>query len=221
MLKIDNLHVRVAGKEILKGLTLEVRPGEVHAIMGPNGAGKSTLVSMLAGREPISSGERIEGSGTVISYFAQHQANELDGKLTVYDTVNEVAPGEGNTRLRTLLAAFLFRGPDAAKPVSVLSGGERNRLALAKMLLKPFNCLILDEPTNHLDMKSKAVLTEAIKNFPGTVVVVSHDRDFLDPIVTKVVEVRNGGIRVFLGNVTQYLETTAAERESERTAALG
>ena len=221
VVELDRVTKAYGDNRVFNKFSLRLERGERVAIVGVNGAGKSTLVSMLAGREPISSGERIEGSGTVISYFAQHQANELDGKLTVYDTVNEVAPGEGNTRLRTLLAAFLFRGPDAAKPVSVLSGGERNRLALAKMLLKPFNCLILDEPTNHLDMKSKAVLTEAIKNFPGTVVVVSHDRDFLDPIVTKVVEVRNGGIRVFLGNVTQYLETTAAERESERTAALG
>ena len=197
---------------VFKKVDFRLERGDRVAIVGVNGAGKSTFVKMLAGREPLTGGERIEGPNSAISYFAQHQANELDPTLTVYETVNEVASGEGNTRLRTLLGAFLFKGPDAEKPVRVLSGGERNRLALARMLLRPFNCLILDEPTNHLDMKSKAVLTDAIKNFPGTVVVVSHDRDFLDPIVTKVIEVRKGGIRTFHGNVSYYLEATAAER---------
>jgi ATP-binding cassette subfamily F protein 3 len=197
---------------VFKNVDFRLERGDRVAIVGVNGAGKSTFVKMLAGRESLTGGDRIEGPNSAISYFAQHQAQELDPTLTVFETVNEVAVGEGTTRLRTLLGAFLFRGEDALKPVRVLSGGERNRLALARMLLRPFNCLILDEPTNHLDMKSKAVLTEAIKNFPGTVVVVSHDRDFLDPIVTKVLEVRKGGIRIFPGNVSYYLEATAAER---------
>ena len=217
MLEFENMAKWYDELCVFRKVDFRLERGDRVAIVGVNGAGKSTFVKMLAGREPLTSGERIEGRNSAISYFAQHQAQELNPDLTVYETVNEVAAGEGNTRLRTLLGAFLFRGEDSEKPVRVLSGGERNRLALARMLLRPFNCLILDEPTNHLDMKSKAVLTEAIRNFPGTVVVVSHDRDFLDPIVTKVVEVRKGGIRVFPGNVSYYLEATAAER-AEREA---
>ncbi|MDR2844724.1 MAG: ATP-binding cassette domain-containing protein, partial [Puniceicoccales bacterium] len=137
----------------------------------------------------------------------------------VFETVNAVATGEGKTRLRSLLGAFLFRGDDVFKRVAVLSGGERNRLALARLLLRPFNCLILDEPTNHLDMRSKAVLSEAIKHYEGTFIIVSHDRAFLDPLVTKVLEVRDGRIRVFPGNVSYYLDATDSERQARATAA--
>lgn len=212
VLEFENMSKYYDDLCVFKKVNFTLERGDRVAIVGVNGAGKSTFVKMLAGREPLTGGERTEGPNSAISYFAQHQAQELDPTLTVFETVNEVAAGEGNTRLRTLLGAFLFKGADSEKKVNVLSGGERNRLALARMLLRPFNCLILDEPTNHLDMKSKAVLTDAIKNFPGTVVVVSHDRDFLDPIVTKVLEVRHGGIRTFSGNVSYYLEATAAER---------
>jgi ATP-binding cassette subfamily F protein 3 len=218
VLELDRVTKSYGDLQVFGKINFTLERGDRVAIVGVNGAGKSTFVKMLAGREPVSSGERIEGSGASISYFAQHQAQELDSDLTVFETVNEVGAGEGNTRLRTLLAAFLFKGPDSEKKVKVLSGGERNRLALARMLLRPFNCLILDEPTNHLDMKSKAVLVDAVKNFPGTVVIVSHDRDFLDPVVNKVLEVRKGGIRTFLGNVSYYLEATAAEREAERAS---
>lgn len=201
---------------VLRHLDLKIERGERIAVVGVNGAGKSTLIRMLAGTEALSSGTRTEGLHVAVSYFAQHQAKELDPAKTVLETVNDVAAGLGTTRLRSLLGAFLFRNEDAFKPVSVLSGGERNRLALARMLLRPFNFLILDEPTNHLDIRSKAVLAHAIRQFTGTVVIVSHDRAFLDPLVDKVLEVKNGGIRTFLGNVSDYLAATDAERQAAR-----
>lgn len=207
--------------EVLRNLNLKIERGERIAVVGVNGAGKSTLIRMLAGTEPLTNGSREEGLHVAVSYFAQHQAKELDAAKTVLETVNDVAAGLGTTRLRSLLGAFLFRGEDVFKPVSVLSGGERNRLALARMLLRPFNFLILDEPTNHLDMRSKAVLAHAIRNFTGTVVVVSHDRAFLDPLVNKVLEVKNGGIRIFHGNVSDYLAATDAERQAAREAYAG
>lgn len=215
------LTLEAAGKsygthEVLRNLNLKIERGERIAVVGVNGAGKSTLIRMLAGTEPLSAGTREEGLHVAVSYFAQHQAKELEPEKTALETVNDVAAGLGTTRLRSLLGAFLFRGEDAFKPVSVLSGGERNRLALARMLLRPFNFLILDEPTNHLDMRSKAVLAHAIRNFTGTVVVVSHDRAFLDPLVSKVLEVKDGGIRVFHGNVSDYLAATDAERQAAR-----
>ena len=202
--------------EVLRNLNLKIERGERIAVVGVNGAGKSTLIRMLAGTEALTAGTREEGLHVSVSYFAQHQAKELDPGKTVLETVNDVAAGLGTTRLRSLLGAFLFRGEDVFKPVSVLSGGERNRLALARMLLRPFNFLILDEPTNHLDMRSKAVLAHAIRRFTGTVVVVSHDRAFLDPLVSKVLEVKDGGIRVFHGNVSDYLTATDAERQAAR-----
>ncbi|MCR5183381.1 MAG: ABC-F family ATP-binding cassette domain-containing protein [Opitutales bacterium] len=200
--------------KVFNKVDLQIERGERIAVVGVNGAGKSTLIRMLSGEEVLSAGTRTVGNNVVISYFAQHQAKELDPTKTVLETVNDVAVGLGNTKLRSLLGAFLFRGEDVFKPVNVLSGGEKNRLALAKMLLRPFNFLILDEPTNHLDMRSKDVLCRALKEYAGTVIVVSHDRAFLDPLVNKVIEVRNGGIRVFSGNVSYYLEKTKDERVS-------
>lgn len=216
VLELKNLSKSYGALSVLRNLNLKIERGERIAVVGVNGAGKSTLVRMLAGAEPATSGERREGLNVAVSYFAQHQARELDPEIDVLTTVNDVAAGLGTTRLRTLLGAFLFRGEDVFKRVGVLSGGERNRLALARMLLRPFNFLILDEPTNHLDMRSKAVLAQALRQFTGTFVIVSHDRAFLDPLVTKVFEVKNGGVRVFLGNVSDYLAATAAERARER-----
>ena len=216
VLTLKNASKSYGELSVLRGLNLKIERGERIAVVGVNGAGKSTLVRMLAGTEPLTAGTREEGLNVAVSYFAQHQAKELDPALDVLTTVNDVAAGLGTTRLRTLLGAFLFRGEDVFKPVSVLSGGERNRLALARMLLRPFNFLILDEPTNHLDMRSKSVLGQALKQFSGTFVIVSHDRAFLDPLVTKVFEVKGGGVRVFYGNVSDYLTATAAERARER-----
>lgn len=216
VLTLENVDKSYGENAVLRRINLKIERGERIAVVGVNGAGKSTLIRILAGTETLSTGTRTEGLHVAVSYFAQHQAKELDAGKTVLETVNDVAAGLGTTRLRTLLGAFLFRGEDVFKPVSVLSGGERNRLALARMLLRPFNFLILDEPTNHLDMRSKAVLAHAIRKFTGTVVVVSHDRAFLDPLVDKVLEVKSGGIRTFLGNVSDYLAATATERQAER-----
>ncbi len=214
VLKLENVSKFYGDLKVFENVDFQLERGERIAIVGPNGAGKSTLVRILAGTEPLTRGARSEGLRVAIAHFAQHQADELDPSLDVFETVNSVATGEGKTRLRSLLGAFLFRGDAVFKKVAVLSGGERNRLALARLLLRPFNCLILDEPTNHLDMRSKAVLADAIKHYEGTFIIVSHDRDFLDPLVTKVLEVRGGKMRVFHGNISYYLERTAEEQRA-------
>ncbi len=154
----------------------------------------------------------------VVSYFAQHQAEELTPTFDVLQTVEAVAAGDVRRHLRTLLGCFLFHGDDVFKKVSVLSGGEKSRLALAKMLLTPANLVVLDEPTNHLDMRSKSVLQEALAEFDGSMVIVSHDRDFLDPLVNKVIEFKNGHIRTWLGNVSEYLVARQAAQEPLREA---
>ena len=181
--------------------------GDRIAIVGVNGAGKSTLSKLVAGVEPFQSGTRKPGYNVIVSYFAQHQADELDMNKEVLQTVDEVAEGEIRTKLRTILGSFLFRGDDVFKKVKVLSGGEKSRLALAKMLLAPANFLIMDEPTNHLDMRSKKVLQEALHEFDGTYLIVSHDRAFLDTIVNKVLEISPGGkVKTYIGNVSDYIE---------------
>lgn len=200
-------------KNIFNGLDFTIERGDRIAIVGVNGAGKSTFVRMLAGIESIDSGEIKEGYNVVTSYFAQHQAEELDLSSDALGVVDSVATGEVRTKLRTILGAFLFHGDDVFKKVSVLSGGEKSRLALAKMLLQPANFLIMDEPTNHLDMKSKKVLQDALKEFEGTYVIVSHDRAFLDPIVNKVAEFGRGKVRTFVGNVSDYLYKKRQEAE--------
>ncbi|MGE9296671.1 MAG: ABC-F family ATP-binding cassette domain-containing protein, partial [Puniceicoccales bacterium] len=205
--------------EIYRNLDFKLERGDRVAVVGRNGAGKSTLVKILADEEPIQAGEREVGYKAQIAFFAQHQADTLDPANSALEIAEAAAPqGEGR-RARTLLGAFLFRGDDVFKKVKVLSGGEKNRLALAKMLLQPFNCLILDEPTNHLDMKSKEVLQRALMDYSGAMVIVSHDRAFLDPIVDKTLEISRDGARMFAGNVSYYLEKIAAEREAEQAAA--
>ena len=199
---------------VFEGLNYDIERGDKIAIVGVNGAGKSTLVRILAGVEPISGGERIPGYNVVLSYFAQHQAEELDLTKEALGIMDEVAVGEVRKKLRTILGSFLFHGDDVFKKVSMLSGGEKSRLALAKMLLQPSNFLIMDEPTNHLDMRSKSVLQEALMKFDGTFVIVSHDRAFLDPIVNKVLEVRHGGVKTYPGNVSEYLDKMKVERMS-------
>ncbi len=194
------------GLTVFEGVDFDIDRGDKIAFVGVNGAGKSTLSRIIAGVEPFDGGERRIGHNVAIGYFAQHQAEELDPRKEVLQTLDEVATGEIRKRLRTLLGSFLFKGDDVFKSVSVLSGGEKSRLALAKMLLQPSNLIVLDEPTNHLDMRSKAVLMDALLDYEGSIVVVSHDRDFLDPLVTKVVEFRQGLIRTFPGNVSEYLE---------------
>ena len=200
--------------EVFESLDYKIERGDRIAIVGLNGAGKSTLSRIIAGTESFNSGQRIVGHNVALSYFAQHQAEELDPSKEVLDTIDEIAEGDIRRRLRSLLGAFLFHADDVFKKVSVLSGGEKSRVALAKMLLKPANFLILDEPTNHLDMKSKKVLQEALLQYDGTFLIVSHDRSFLDPIVNKVMEVGNGMAKTFIGNISDYIAKKREEREA-------
>jgi len=190
---------------VLDGIDFALERGEKVAFLGRNGEGKSTLSRIIAGIEPFQ-GTRTIGHNVSIGYFAQHQAEDLDARRNVLETLDAVAVGDVRLRLRTLLGAFLFNGDDVFKSVGVLSGGEKSRLALAKLLLEPVNLLILDEPTNHLDMASKSVLKEALIKFEGSIILVSHDRDFLNGIVDKCVEFRDRRIKEFLGGVDDYLE---------------
>jgi ATP-binding cassette subfamily F protein 3 len=196
---------------VFGGVDFDIDRGDRIAFVGVNGAGKSTLARICAGVELFDGGIRTVGHNVVISYFAQHQAEELNPRNDVLQTVDEVATGDIRRSLRNLLGCFLFSGDDVYKKVSVLSGGEKSRLALAKMLLQPTNLIVMDEPTNHLDMRSKGVLRDALRDYQGSFVIVSHDRDFLDPIVTKVIEFRDGRIKTFLGNVSEYIETKHKE----------
>ena len=198
---------------VFQGVSLKIDRGDRIAMLGVNGSGKSTLVRVLAGLESFQSGQRMPGHNVSVSYFAQHQAEGLDGTKTVLETLQTLAPAESLTRLRSLLGLFLFPGDDVFKKVAVLSGGEKSRLALARMLLMKANFLILDEPTNHLDVASKAVLQQALDNFSGSYVIVSHDRDFLEPLITKIVDIKDGELRVLPGTVGSYLEKLRAEQQ--------
>jgi ATP-binding cassette subfamily F protein 3 len=222
VLQFSHMVKRYGALTVFDGLDYVVERGDRIAVVGVNGAGKSTFSRMLAGVEPVTAGERIVGHNVLLSYFAQHQAEELDPDKDVLQIVEEVATGEIRTRLRSLLGSFLFRGDDVFKKVRVLSGGEKSRLALAKMLLQPSNVLIMDEPTNHLDMRSKSVLQKALMGFGGTYIIVSHDRAFLDPIVTKVLDVAHGTVTTHLGNVSEYLtrrKANAGDAQAARSLA--
>ena len=206
VIEVENLKKAYGDNQIFNGLDLRIDKGDRIAIVGVNGAGKSTLVRILAGVEPFQEGERDIGVNTVIGYFAQHQAEELNPANDVLTEVEEVAEGNPESNPRAALGALLFSGKEALKKTSVLSGGERNRVALAKLLMKPCNCLIMDEPTNHLDIRSKEVLQEALNLFEGTAIIVSHDRSFLDGVVTKVLEVSPQKTRMLTCNVSEYIE---------------
>ena len=185
-------------------VNLSIRRGEKVAFVGRNGEGKSTLVKCILGEIPFEGSLKV-GHNAQIGYFAQNQAQLLNPELTVFDTIDRVARGDIRTRIRDILGAFMFGGEESDKKVKVLSGGERSRLAMIKLLLEPVNFLILDEPTNHLDMRSKDVLKEAIRQFEGTVIVVSHDRDFLDGLVQKVYEFGGGKVKEHLGGIYDFL----------------
>ncbi|MBS1513963.1 MAG: ATP-binding cassette domain-containing protein [Bacteroidetes bacterium] len=191
---------------VLEGLDLIIERGEKIALVGVNGAGKSTFTRIIADIDKDFDGVVKDGHLVNKKFYAQNQAEELAGDKTVLETMEEAATGDIRKSLRTILGSFLFRGDDVFKKVAVLSGGEKSRLSLAKMLIEPSNFLILDEPTNHLDMKSKEVLMHALRKYEGTVLIVSHDRDFIDGIVDKVIEVKNKKIKVFYGNCSYYLE---------------
>lgn len=197
-------------KVVLDAVNLTVEKGERIALVGHNGAGKSTLMRVLAGGE-FQSGERLVGANVAMDYFAQDQADALTGDRSAYDEILADAPYDTVPRLRDILGAFLFSGDDIHKQVGVLSGGEKNRLALAKMLLRPSNLLLMDEPTNHLDLNSKEVLLEALRSFGGTVVFVSHDRYFIDHLATRVVEVEGGTIASYLGDYEYFLARKKGE----------
>ncbi len=211
VMTLDEVEKSYGDNTVFEGLSYTVERGDRLAVVGPNGAGKSTLIRIMAGEEGIDAGSREPGYNVTPAYFAQHQAAELDPSREVLEVMRSVAPYEKETRLRTILGCFLFRGDDVFKKVSMLSGGEKSRLALARMLLMPANFLIFDEPTNHLDMQSKEILQQALRQYDGAYMIVSHDRDFLDPIVEKVLEVQPGETRTFLGNVSYYLEKKKEE----------
>ena len=191
-------------KQVLRDVSFVIERGDRIALVGANGAGKSTLIRMLAGIEPLTAGERKLGHNVDVDYFAQDQYKELDPGLRVYDDLEKLAPRATQTELRSLLGCFLFSEDDVFKRIGVLSGGERNRYALARMLMHPSNFLLLDEPTNHLDIRAKDVLLGALEEFNGTVVFVSHDRYFIDKLATRVFEVADGAVNVFPGNYEDY-----------------
>lgn len=201
-------------KQIFSGVNLTVERGDKIAFVGRNGEGKSTLVKCIMGK--LQNEGKLElGHNVQIGYFAQNQASLLDGELTVFQTIDDVAKGEIRNKIRDLLGAFMFGGEDSTKKVKVLSGGERTRLAILKLLLEPVNLLILDEPTNHLDLKTKDVLKQALLDFDGTLIVVSHDRDFLDGLVSKVYEFGHGRVREHLCGIYEFLETKKMESLQE------
>ena len=205
-------------KHVFSGANFTIGKGDRIALVGRNGEGKTTLARMLVGQLTPTEGSVRLGANVNIGYYAQNQDDLMDGEFTVYDTLDRVAVGDIRTRLRDILGAFLFRGEDIDKKVKVLSGGERARLAMARMMLEPRNLLVLDEPTNHMDMRSKDILKNAIMKYDGTVVVVSHDREFLDGMVEKVYEFRDGGVKEYLGGIYYFLEKRKIEslREIER-----
>ncbi len=202
---------------VLDGVNVLVEQGERVALVGPNGAGKSTLMRLLAGVEKPVAGVRREGHNLVLAYFAQDQAAELNPSRDVYGELSADSPVAMVPKLRNILGSFLFSGDDIEKPVRVLSGGERNRLALAKLLLRPANLLLLDEPTNHLDLHSKEILLDALKKYKGTIIFVSHDRYFVDELATRVLEVGNGRVESYFGNYEDFLRSKQAQGDASHS----
>lgn len=215
---VDDLGKAYGDHQVFDHATFTIKRGEKVAFVGKNGEGKSTLVKCIMSEIPYTGTLKV-GHNVKIGYFAQNQAQLLDGELTVFDTIDRVAVGDIRTKIRDILGAFMFGGEASDKKVKVLSGGEKTRLAMIKLLLEPVNLLILDEPTNHLDMKTKDILKNAIKEFDGTVIVVSHDREFLDGLVEKVYEFGGGEVKECLGGIYEFLEKKklASLAELERT----
>ena len=205
-------------KLVFSGADITIERGEKIALVGRNGEGKTTFMKLLTSEISPTEGTIELGHNVSLGYYAQNQDELLDGNDTVYETLDKIATGDIRTRLRDILGAFLFRGEDVDKRVSVLSGGEKSRLAMAKLILKPYNLLALDEPTNHMDIRSKDILKQSLSKYNGTLIIVSHDRDFLDGLVNKVLEFREGRIREHIGSVSDYLERH--KREAEDSAIM-
>ena len=210
-----DLEVGYPGKVVFRHANIEIKRGEKVALIGRNGEGKTTLMRVICSELKPLSGEAKIGHNVTIGYYAQNQEDVLDKNETVFSTLDRIAVGDIRTKLRDILAQFLFRGEDIDKKVSVLSGGERARLGMAKLMLQSHNLLALDEPTNHMDVKSKDILKQALKSFDGTIVVVSHDRDFLDGLVDKMYEFRDGHVTEYLGSVTDFLAKRKIENLQE------
>ena len=205
VLEIEKASKNYGEKQVLENINLLIERGSKIAFVGQNGQGKTTLAKMIVNEIPFEGNIRL-GHNVQLGYFAQNQANYLDGEISILDTMFHAANDSNRMKIRDILGSFLFRGDDVDKKVKVLSGGERNRLVLAKMLLSDFNVLVMDEPTNHLDIKSKNVLKKALQNFEGTLIIVSHDRDFLQGLTNKVYEFKDKNIKEYLGDIDFYLE---------------
>lgn len=219
--KAADMTVGYPQKVVFRDADIEIKRGEKVALIGRNGEGKTTLMRVIMGELDPISGEARVGHNVDIGYFAQNQEDVLDKSDTVFSTLERIAVGDIRTKLRDILGAFLFRGEDVDKRVSVLSGGERARLGMAKLMLSSHNLLALDEPTNHMDIKSKDILKDALKAFDGTLIVVSHDRDFLEGLVDKLYEFRDGHVREFLGSVSEFLEARKIENLQELERKFG
>lgn len=215
VVRAENIGKCYGEKRIFSGFDFVLEKGEKVALVGRNGEGKSTFSKIVMGEITDHEGVMEIGSGVKIGYFAQNQAALLDGNKTVFETIDDIAVGEVRTRIRNILGCFLFSGEDIEKKVKVLSGGEKGRLALAKLLLEPVNLLVLDEPTNHLDMRSKDILKMALLQYDGSLIVVSHDRDFLEGLTTKTYEFRDGKVKTHLGDVATFLADRRMERLQE------
>lgn len=221
VVNIQDLTYLYDEKILFLGASLGIERGDRIAILGPNGCGKSTLLRLMMGWEhPIEGSVSLGKHNVIPGYFEQNQAEALDLDKTVMDTIHDEVPDWKNEEVRTLLGRFLFSGDTVYKKVEALSGGEKARLALAKMLLQPANLLILDEPTNHLDIPAKEMLEEALQHYDGTAIIVSHDRYFISQVANKIVEVRDGEFKVYLGNYHYYLDKIAEEKDQEQLAAI-
>ncbi|MDX1775337.1 MAG: ABC-F family ATP-binding cassette domain-containing protein [Desulfobulbales bacterium] len=213
-LEIKSLGKHYEDKKVFQNISFQLQRGDKMAVVGVNGAGKSTLMRILAGLEKYDRGQMKMGHNVKISYFGQHQAQELISGFTALQTLSAVAGDMTVTEIRSLLGTFLFKGDEVDKSVQVLSGGEKSRLALAKMIVQPANLLILDEPTNHLDMSSQEVLQKAMEQYDGTIIIVSHNRHFVNSFINKVLEIRDGAATLFEGNIEDYLYKLKIQEES-------
>lgn len=214
---VEDLSKSYGDHVVFQNANMVIERGQKVAFVGKNGEGKSTMIKAIM-KEIDFQGKLEVGHNVQIGYFAQNQASLLDGELTVFDTIDQIAVGDIRSKIKDLLGAFMFSGDDTTKKVKVLSGGEKTRLAMIKLLLEPVNVLILDEPTNHLDMKTKDIIKDALKDFDGTLILVSHDRDFLDGLVTKVFEFGNKRVREHFEDIKGFLAFKKMEslREIEK-----